>query len=402
MSRFRSLIENTLNEKKSQEQKIADYIDKLKAQGMHPEAIHQAVYEKFGILMQEGWKDVAKTAGIAGVIGAGAAGGHYASKGIEAGSKTLANWLYPDEEIVQQTEQPIKINTAAEPQKVSIGDTLRPGRPNINWETPPSARSPRPEPSLSTADMITVRQGDTLFGIARQHNMSVDELKRMNNLRGNTIMPGQKLAVSGEGKEQLQRLNTAAMAPNAITTSRIIPGARGQIQGRTFQDAGGNTWDLDNMYKFVFEFENFRSRAYPDGCLVSQRQFIRNPTTGRLECPKGKERYSIGMGTLASGPNEGPISREEAQRRKEQYVARNVVPHIRNVSFGSQNEFNSVVSWLYNNGPSNFANVVNNDGTINFARMANYTGFRGKENPGLVRRRNTEFFNAIAGAMGEE
>lgn len=41
----------------------------------------------------------------------------------------------------------------------------------------------------------TVRQGDTLFSIARSHNMSVDELKRINNLSSDTIPAGRQLIV---------------------------------------------------------------------------------------------------------------------------------------------------------------------------------------------------------------
>lgn len=41
----------------------------------------------------------------------------------------------------------------------------------------------------------TVRQGDTLFSIAKSHNMSVDELKRINNLSSDTIPAGRQLIV---------------------------------------------------------------------------------------------------------------------------------------------------------------------------------------------------------------
>ena len=45
--------------------------------------------------------------------------------------------------------------------------------------------------------MYTVKQGDTLYRIARQHGMTVDDLKRLNNLDSNNIQPGQELLVSG-------------------------------------------------------------------------------------------------------------------------------------------------------------------------------------------------------------
>ena len=43
----------------------------------------------------------------------------------------------------------------------------------------------------------TVKSGDTLYGIAKQYNISVDELKNLNNLTNNTLSIGEKLLVSG-------------------------------------------------------------------------------------------------------------------------------------------------------------------------------------------------------------
>jgi len=40
-----------------------------------------------------------------------------------------------------------------------------------------------------------VKAGESLYGIARTHNLSVEKLKSMNNLKSNNITPGQLLAV---------------------------------------------------------------------------------------------------------------------------------------------------------------------------------------------------------------
>lgn len=47
----------------------------------------------------------------------------------------------------------------------------------------------------------TVKSGDTLYGIANKYNLSVDELKKMNNLTSNNLSIGQKLLVGGTGEE---------------------------------------------------------------------------------------------------------------------------------------------------------------------------------------------------------
>ncbi|TYP93934.1 rare lipoprotein A [Fodinibius salinus] len=47
----------------------------------------------------------------------------------------------------------------------------------------------------------TVKNGDTLYRIAQQHRMTVEELKKLNNLASNTIRVGQELTVRDTGTD---------------------------------------------------------------------------------------------------------------------------------------------------------------------------------------------------------
>lgn len=46
----------------------------------------------------------------------------------------------------------------------------------------------------------TVKAGDTLYGIAKAYGLSVDDLKKMNGLKNNSISIGQKILVGGTGE----------------------------------------------------------------------------------------------------------------------------------------------------------------------------------------------------------
>ena len=49
-------------------------------------------------------------------------------------------------------------------------------------------------PSIQTS-VYTVKSGDTLYSIAKKYNLSVDELKTLNNLTNNLLSIGQQLTI---------------------------------------------------------------------------------------------------------------------------------------------------------------------------------------------------------------
>jgi membrane-bound lytic murein transglycosylase D len=78
------------------------------------------------------------------------------------------------------------------------------GNVTISADSPSRARTAAVASSGSTRAAATsatyrVRSGDSLWEIAKRHNMTVNQLKQMNNLRSNTVRPGQVLRVSRRG-----------------------------------------------------------------------------------------------------------------------------------------------------------------------------------------------------------
>ncbi|GAA5512583.1 hypothetical protein Dcar01_01299 [Deinococcus carri] len=51
--------------------------------------------------------------------------------------------------------------------------------------------------ALAAPQTVTVKKGDTLYGIARRSGVSVERIKALNRLKNNTIRPGQTLRMSG-------------------------------------------------------------------------------------------------------------------------------------------------------------------------------------------------------------
>ena len=61
----------------------------------------------------------------------------------------------------------------------------------INFKDEPKPN--KPSASTSTSGNHTVKKGETLYSISKAYKMSVNELKKLNNLKSNTIHPGDKL-----------------------------------------------------------------------------------------------------------------------------------------------------------------------------------------------------------------
>ena len=60
---------------------------------------------------------------------------------------------------------------------------------------------PKEETEIIETEIYTVKSGDTLYSIARKYNLTVDELKKLNNLTSNSLSIGQKLNISSTPKD---------------------------------------------------------------------------------------------------------------------------------------------------------------------------------------------------------
>ena len=88
-----------------------------------------------------------------------------------------------DAPVAQQPEDPGKKEAAAKP------------------EPPAPVKKEQPAAETKTQKRYyTVESGDTLYGIARKNNLTVEELVRLNDIKKNQVIrPGQKLMVGSGG-----------------------------------------------------------------------------------------------------------------------------------------------------------------------------------------------------------
>lgn len=106
--------------------------------------------------------------------------------------------------VVPDVERPITVYLPKDAVPVFIGneEVLRYSYYAANPGTKPSASEPPAKPSETVTRHHTVRKGETLGHIANRYGVSVEQLKRLNNIRGSTIHIGQKLVVKRSVQER--------------------------------------------------------------------------------------------------------------------------------------------------------------------------------------------------------
>lgn len=80
----------------------------------------------------------------------------------------------------------------------------------------------RPSPSATAAAIYRVRKKDTLFGIAKLHGCSIEQLKKWNGLRGNEIKPGQQLQIYK--KSRTMYASASQPAGSTVIYHKVRPG----------------------------------------------------------------------------------------------------------------------------------------------------------------------------------
>lgn len=102
------------------------------------------------------------------------------------------------------------VKTGIDPTKIDVNDYVEKKSTSSKTSTP------------AKTNTYTVKKGDTLYSIAKANKITVDELKKLNNLKSNTIHIGDKLKVKASPvKPQATTTNTTPRTIGSWKTNKI-------------------------------------------------------------------------------------------------------------------------------------------------------------------------------------
>ena len=167
----------------------------------------------------------------------------------------------------------------------------------VKEETKPSTGGNGSNTGSNTSSSYTVKSGDTLSGIARTYSTTVANLKSLNKLSSDTIYVGQKLAVSGQVKEETK--------PSAGTPSNNT----GSTATQHTVKAGNTLSGLAKQYGTTVANLKSVNNLKSDTIYVGQKLVIKGtantetkpaPSTG-TGSNTGTSSYAVKSGDTLSG-----------------------------------------------------------------------------------------------------
>lgn len=130
--------------------------------------------------------------------------------------------LYSISRMYQVTTEDIRKWNNLTDNSLSVGQELIIRKAASNAQRPQPILHEQPQ-QISRSGVHAVQQGQTLFSIARQYEVSVDQLKQWNQLAGNELKIGQTLYVAQPERNTASNTPTVRETPNPQPVQRQEP-----------------------------------------------------------------------------------------------------------------------------------------------------------------------------------
>lgn len=141
--------------------------------------------------------------------------------------------------------------------------------------------------SAAESESYTVKSGDTLYGIARQHDMTVNELRQINNLQDDMLRVGQRITV--------RKIQTAPSVAEGAQDST----PQGKFATYRVQRNENASRVLDKFKMTRSEFEALNPGMNADNISSGQQITVLLPPTRNFENPYRPDANLENLGTVS-------------------------------------------------------------------------------------------------------
>lgn len=141
--------------------------------------------------------------------------------------------------------------------------------------------------SAAESESYTVKSGDTLYGIARQHDMTVNELRQINNLQDDMLRVGQRITV--------RKIQTAPSVAEGAEDST----PQGKFSTYRVQRNENASRVLDKFKMTRNEFEALNPGMNADNISAGQQITVLLPPTRNFENPYRPDANLENLGTVS-------------------------------------------------------------------------------------------------------
>ena len=120
----------------------------------------------------------------------------------------------------------LRENPGLNPQRLHAGDIVQlPSAKTLSTPslTPSPADSPSPKASSTKPDWVKIKKGDTLAKVSRDQGVSIENLRKWNSLRGDTLHPGDLLRTQAPSESKGKNPAPKSKPPTANTPPPAPP-----------------------------------------------------------------------------------------------------------------------------------------------------------------------------------